>query len=736
VKLNTKIALSFIFIIVLVSGSIAFFAIQHETATLKKELKNQGLILAKTLADESYEAFLTDKFIHIMDYIETISKREYVVYAMIRENNGKVRAHSEMNKIGKLVKDYALSIINQGKPYIGISKLSNGNDIYELAIPVIIREKVVGVAQIGYSLKSLKASTTEVRNQIITITICCIFIGILASFLLSQRLTGPIAKLKKAANEIAKNNFGIKLDIQSRDEIGELSSAFNQMVVNLRASRHKLIKSINYTDSIIKSMIDALIVIDKEGLISTVNKATLDLLGYTQKELIGWPIHKIFTEETTIEKTGLKKMMTDGKLYNYETCCRARDGTEIPMLLNSSVMKDKKNNLICIVCTGKDIRDRKLVEEELLKAQKIESVSILAGGIAHDFNNILTGILGNISLAKIYINSEDKVFKRLEDAEKACLRAQNLTKQLLTFSRGGAPVKKITSISEFLVDSSEFLLRGSNSRCEFKIQDNLWQVKIDEGQISQVINNLIINADQAMPKGGIIKVTAENYIANSAHNLSIKEGKYVKISIEDEGIGIPKERLQKIFDPYFTTKQKGNGLGLTIVYSIIKNHDGFVFVESEQGIGTKFFIYLHAHDGKHGFEEKKTGKVLKGSGKVLLMDDEDVVLEVVGEMLKTIGYDVEFAKDGSKVIETYKKAKDFGEPFDIVIMDLTIPGGMGGKEAIQKLIEIDPEIKAIVSSGYSTDPVMAEYKKYGFCDVVAKPYTIEKLSSSLHRSLN
>jgi CheY-like chemotaxis protein len=322
------------------------------------------------------------------------------------------------------------------------------------------------------------------------------------------------------------------------------------------------------------------------------------------------------------------------------------------------------------------------------------------------------------------------------EAEKASWRAQNLTQQLLTFSRGGIPVKKITSISELLIDTSEFSLRGSKSRCEFKIQDNLCLVEIDEGQISQVINNLIINADQAMPEGGVINITAENFIAHSEQDSPLEKGKYVKISIEDTGVGIPEELLQKIFDPYFTTKQKGSGLGLTIVYSIIKNHGGFIFVESEVGIGTKFFIYLPGYEEEKGLKKKKAEKIIKGGGKILLMDDENVVLEVAREMLKSIGCDVEIAKDGSTAIDMYKKAKDSGKPFDIVIMDLTIPGGIGGKEAIQKLIEIDPGIKAIVSSGYSTDPIMAEYEKYGFCDVITKPYTIEELSNSLHRVLN
>jgi CheY-like chemotaxis protein len=382
------------------------------------------------------------------------------------------------------------------------------------------------------------------------------------------------------------------------------------------------------------------------------------------------------------------------------------------------------------------------MEQELQKIQKLESIGILAGGIAHDFNNILTAILGNISLAKMEANPKDEIYERLVEAEKASLQAKNLTQQLLTFSKGGAPIKKTESITEVIKDSAEFALRGSNVKCEFFIPNDIWPVEVDKGQISQVISNLIINADQAMPEGGIIKVRVENVAPVGAvrpcqpvAELPIKDGKYVKIEIEDDGIGIPKEHLPKIFDPYFTTKQKGSGLGLATSYSIIKRHDGYIAVESELGVGTTFYIYLPASSKQILTKKDAEERLILSKGRILVMDDEEVVRDVAGIMLKRIGYDVEFADDGAEALELYKKAEESGQPFDAVIVDLTIQGGMGGEQMIKKLLEIDPNVKAIVSSGYSTDAIMSNFKQYGFSGVVTKPYRIAELSETLYKVL-
>lgn len=403
-----------------------------------------------------------------------------------------------------------------------------------------------------------------------------------------------------------------------------------------------------------------------------------------------------------------------------------------------------ENTLIGNVATGhlygfwwlkKDISEKKRTEEEIIKAQKIESLGILAGGIAHDFNNLLTGILGNVTLAQKFLDEDHKVFKRLAAAAHASIRAQDLTRQLLTFSQGGAPVKKISSISELLRDSVIFALRGSNVNSEFHFAEELWPIEIDEGQIHQVINNLVINAVQAMPEGGTLEVRAMNVVVSNAQDLPLKPGRHVKISISDNGLGIPQQHLDKIFDPYFTTKKKGSGLGLATCYSVVKRHDGHINVKSEVGIGTTFDMYLPASSKFSGIKDSEEKTHTASRGRILVMDDEELVRDLARELLTALGYEVALAKDGTETIAVYENMLRSGRPFGVVIMDLTIPGGLGGKETIQRLLRIDPNVRAVVSSGYSNDPVMAEYDAYGFVGVLPKPYNADALSDMLNQLL-
>ena len=380
-----------------------------------------------------------------------------------------------------------------------------------------------------------------------------------------------------------------------------------------------------------------------------------------------------------------------------------------------------------------EIYEKHKIQEELLKAKKLESVSVLAGGLAHDFNNILAAIMGNISLALLYTDHDDKRHKLLAEAEKASLRAKDLTQQLLTFSKGGEPVKTLASIEEVIRDSANFVLRGSNVQCKYHFTKDLWPVEVDSGQISQVIQNIVINARHAMPDGGIIDVTCENYDKTRKDQLLTQADSYLKITIQDSGVGMPLKLLDKIFDPYFSTKREGSGLGLAICHSIISKHNGYIKVESVQGEGTSFIFYLPALKGQQPAEQlgEETFQVI-GSGKALVMDDEEMIRDLAGKMLSYSGYHVTFAKNGEESIDFYKKEMETGIPFDFVILDLTIPGGMGGKEAIKKILQIDPKAKVIVSSGYSNDPVMANYKEYGFSGVIAKPFQLKNLQKAIN----
>ncbi|NOY40088.1 MAG: PAS domain S-box protein [Nitrospirae bacterium] len=491
----------------------------------------------------------------------------------------------------------------------------------------------------------------------------------------------------------------------------------------------------------LQSIGDGVITTDTDGNIVLINKIAEELTGWSQEDAVKRPLTEIFhiiNEKTgePVENPAMKVLKTRGIVgFADKTVLKARDGTERIISDSAAPICDKEGKIIGVVLVLRDITEKLKLEGEILKTQKLESLGVLAGGIAHDFNNLLTAILGNISIAKTYIKPEDKTFERLTEAEKASLRAKGLTRQLLTFAKGGEVMKKTASVAEIIKDSSCFALRGSNVMCKVSIAEDLRPVEIDKAQFSQVIDNLIINAQQAMPKGGTVEVSAENISAVSEKMLPFQEGDFIKISIKDQGSGIPKKNLQKIFDPYFTTKKKGSGLGLAITYSIIKKHDGYITVESKPGTGTTFHIYLPASLRQSPTEVNSNERVYNGWGKILIMDDEGIVRDVAGQMLRLIGYEVEFTADGSEMLEVYKKARESGEPYDAVIMDLTVPGGMGGKDAISKLVEICPGVKAIVSSGYSNDPIMADYRKYGFCGVVTKPYKLQQLSQVLYEVL-
>jgi two-component system, cell cycle sensor histidine kinase and response regulator CckA len=517
--------------------------------------------------------------------------------------------------------------------------------------------------------------------------------------------------------------FAIKRVLERR----KVQQAYKEATEKLRATEERF-STIYKANPMAMSLISL-----TDGRVVDVNDSWQDLFGYSLAEVLGKKISEIDIYKAT-GSAFWEHLRCCNKMKAGEFQFKKRSGDTIRGL-SSVTLLQLQDEMYCLNVID-DITQQRRLDKELTLLERLESLGLLAGGIAHDFNNILTIILGYISLAKNSAHNNDFITNSMIEAEVAARQAVALTQQLLTFAKGGAPVKKTQSIKELIKQSVVFSLHGSDIKYNFNISDSLVVVNVDFDQISQVLNNLVLNALQAMPMGGTLSITAENFTILTSHALPLNEGDYIKITVQDTGEGIPEEICKNIFDPYFTTKAKGTGLGLTTSFSIISQHNGYITVKSQVGQGTTFTVYLPASN----LTVEDTGSpkldVQTGSGRVLVMDDEEPIRNVLGKMLSVLGYEFEFASNGVEAILLYAQAVASGAPFDAVILDLTIRGSMGGKKTIQKLLEIHPQCRAIVSSGYSHDVVLSDFQSYGFKGLVAKPYRLEDLSAVLHRVIS
>ncbi len=486
---------------------------------------------------------------------------------------------------------------------------------------------------------------------------------------------------------------------------------------------------------------DGVITMDVNGFILGINKAALDILelkGEQKNKNISSLVKlQPYKDDSTINDI-VSMVLEEGKPVELEqnTIFVTEMGNMKYISSIITPLKDSSERINGAVMAFRDVTERHKMEEELLKASKIESLGLFAGGIAHDFNNLLTAILGNISITRLNLGADNANTEFLNDAEKASLRAKDLTNQLLTFSRGGAPIRVTSSLRNIIIDAASFVLSGSSVGSEFDLPDDLWNAEVDRGQIGQVIQNLVLNARQSMHEGGIVCISANNlFIENEASEQNLKPGRYIRVSVRDSGTGIPGEILNRIFDPFFSTKKEGNGLGLAVTASIIRKHNGEISVETGPDKGTTFEFYLPAT-----LEEPQEIKVAGKHGsfknlRVLLMDDDEIVLRVGKNMLERLGCEVLLASDGAEAIGMYCREKQLPDPIDVIIMDLTVPGGMGGKKAIMELQKLDDSVCAVVSSGYSNDRVMANYRDYGFKSYIVKPYSIEEIEGAIAEAL-
>ena len=470
-----------------------------------------------------------------------------------------------------------------------------------------------------------------------------------------------------------------------------------------------------------------------DGLYVDINDSFTRATGYTHEDVIGKTSVDINIWNEPADRLRLVEgIRKTGIVENLEAQFRKKDGSLVTGLMSARIISWKGEPHI--ISITRDITERKKYEQEQLKIEKLESLGILAGGIAHDFNNILTGIMGNISLAKVFLDSTEKSYKPLVEAEKAAKRAGELAHQLLTFARGGEPIKKVTSVHHLVSEAVSFVLRGSNVKGIVDIPDSIHAIEADGGQMSQVFHNLIINATQAMPGGGTLTVTARNENLAENNSLRLAPGQYIRLTFSDQGCGIEADTLKRIFDPYFTTKAAGIGLGLASVHSIVIRHGGHIGAHSVIGDGTSFTLHLPSI-GK-GYKEYQAEVVVQMSGghkggSILVMDDEETIREIASSILTHLGYQVTTCADGEEAIELYRQSVDSGLPFKTIIMDLTIPGGLGGKQAAERILALFPTACLIVSSGYSNDPVMSNYREHGFSGAIAKPYNISEVEQVL-----
>lgn len=524
------------------------------------------------------------------------------------------------------------------------------------------------------------------------------------------------------------------------DENGDVMGSLHIVsdITDRKKAENSLKESERKYREIVETSMDMIFTCDLEGNYTSCNRAIEEITGYTRNEIVGASYMMFFDDEN-----GKKVNETLRNLYISEIPSKensfeilTRDKRKITIRGNISlIIKDgKKTGFLGIM---RDVTEQQKLESQLIRAEKLEALGTLAGGIAHDFNNILTAIMGNLNLAKLFAENRESIQGYISSAETAVLNATGLTRQLLTFSRGGEPFREVFFIKPVIEEAVNISLgQSSSSICKIRHDESTKPVDADRGQILQVLTNLLINARQAMPGGGTIVIGIKNvYVTKKEGIGSLPEGEYVSVSVDDEGIGIPRENLQKIFDPFYTTKREGSGLGLATCHSIIAKHGGHIEVESKIGEGSVFTFYLPASEKAPDLSAASRDRILPGTGRILLMDDEKNIRDIGFQILEKAGYEVDVAEDGKKAIELFTEARSNGNRYKAVVFDLTIPGGFGGKDAMKILKEIEPEIKGIVISGYSQDPVMSNPEKYGFSAAIQKPFNLIRLTHVLNSIL-
>ena len=548
-------------------------------------------------------------------------------------------------------------------------------------------------------------------------------------FILLITARSDVADLQRALDAGANDYLTKPLDLALLNV--RLSVAQRQIrgLAERNQARAALEESARTTSEILEKTMDGFFAVDHAWNFTFLNPEAETLLGRGRAELIGKELWKEFPELIGSPfEMNYRSVMTEQVPIEFEAC----DATGKVWFEMHAYPSGTGMSVFL-----RDISERKSNEEKRLTTSKLESLGTLAGGIAHDLNNILTVISGNIGLAQIEAPSEARsLLSYLSKAGQAAQHAARLSAQLLTFSKGGAPLKRVASIAELLDRAAEFSLYGSNLRAEMSIPADLWKANVDPGQIEQVVNALVINAREAMPHGGTVSITARNVGLGENPDALLPAGRYVKITVADRGSGIEEELATRIFDPYFTTKPTASGLGLAISYSIVKKHGGLLHLESSSPEGSTFVFYLPAADEQLEISGSRAAEEARHlhHQRVLVMDDEAGIRELTSQLLSTLGYEVTAVPDGQEAVKLYEGALRRGENFHAVILDATIRGGMGGLATIERLRSLDPQVIAIICSGYSDEAALSEFLAYGFRGALPKPFTRRELADVLQRA--
>lgn len=744
ISLKTRVAFFLVAVIAVIGITATYVFIRHEKKYIGKEITARGIAMSESLARVVGDGMAAEDLVLIKKMAQIVHTKD-VVQAQVFTN------------MWLAMDAWPFKDLNDPPSPAAVSHFKNSTSTFfrkegvnfDFYAPVFYDPlktgKPITIGYVRLKLSSLpqkkEINRAALMGALILAAMTALSIIVLNA-LMGKFVVNPIMRLHKAVSSHKEGELPEPIHIRCNDEIGELSLEFNKMSAALREREDKLLDERERFSVTLKSIGDGVITTNNDGRVTFMNEAAERLTGWTGSEAAGRPVQDVFNiinEKTRFRcENPVEKVLASGQVVGLanHTALICKDATEKIIADSGAPIRNHDGDILGVVLVFSDITEKVRVQEQAHMEQKIESLGLLAAGIAHDFNNLLTVILGNISIAKFMAKDRADIFKRLDQAESAFGRARDLTQQLLTFAKGGSPLKKSADIRALVRESAEFVLSGSITRCTLDLPEDLNAVDVDEGQINQVLNNLLINAAQAMPDGGTITVICRNRHLQRPNPYGLAPGDYVRIVVSDMGPGIPAEIREKIFDPYFTTRPRGVGLGLAVSWSIVQKHGGHLCLGPEAGGGAEFHIYLPVSQLAPAPAQDAGEKIGPASGRILVMDDEELIRTSAASMLSGLGYQVEVAADGESAVSKFREAALAGRPFAAAILDLTVPGMVDGKEAATAVLEQFPEAKLIVSSGYCNDPVVAGFRQYGFRAALLKPYNLEQIALAVETALN